>query len=75
MEYYYYEDDSTNWVRVHEGSCRYCNHGQGRQGSRLPDNRWRGPYASPDLAMDNAQATGKYNVNYCGHCLRRYRTQ
>ena len=71
MDYYVYVDDLTNHARVHRGSCGHCNYGQGRGKGRKPDNWWSDPFASAELAMDWARATGKRNVAYCACVLRQ----
>ena len=70
MTYWVYEDDRTNWVRVHEAKCRYCNDGKGIKGSRLPDNRWHGPFENDQEAITKAVSTGRRDVKGCGWCLQ-----
>ncbi len=66
--YWLYVDDPTNRTRVHTGACRFCNHGAGVKGSRLPDNRWHGPVALAD-AVAKARRIGKRDAAGCGRCL------
>ena len=70
MEYWVYVDDPTNRARVHKAACRFCNRGQGMKASRLPDNRWHGPFATKGQAVDKARITGRLDVRRCGFCLR-----
>ena len=69
MTYWVYVDDPTNRVRVHRGSCSYCNDGRGMKESRLPDNRWHGPYATEREAIDIALMTGRLDAKGCWFCL------
>ena len=70
MTYWVYEDDQTDWVRVHKETCIYCNDGQGRHRSRLPDNRWYGPCPTVRDAIDRALSTGRAYAGGCGECLQ-----
>ena len=66
--YWVYEDDSTNWARVHKGTCAYCNQGQGLHGSRLPVSRWHGPFLTREEAFSKLRATGRSNADGCKVC-------
>ena len=70
MTYWVYEDDPTNRVRVHRATCGYCNNGKGMKGSRLPDNRWHGPFGTEREAIELALSTGRLDARGCGSCLR-----
>ena len=70
MTYWVYEDDPTNCVRVHKATCSFCNDGKGIKGSRLPDNRWHGPFETVQKACDKALSTGRLNIKGCGSCMR-----
>ena len=71
MTYYWvYEDDSTNRARLHKATCCCCNDGQGMKGSRLPDNRWHGPFGTVREAIDCALSTGHLDAKGCWFCLR-----
>ena len=70
MTYWVYEDDVTKWVRIHEASCRDCNDGRGRKGTRLPDNRWHGPFESQQAAIEKARSLNRKDTAGCGNCLR-----
>lgn len=70
MEYWVYEDNPTNRVRVHKAACGRCNHGQGMKGSRLPDNRWHGPFSTKQFAISRALRTGRLDAKGCWFCLR-----
>ena len=67
MEYWVYIDDPTDWARVHKGTCRYCNHGEGVKASRLSNNRWEGPFDHPNEAAFAAGSFGKGDADTCGH--------
>ena len=68
MDYWLYVDDATNRARIHKGSCGRCNHGAGVKGSRLPDNRWHGPFKLAD-AVEKANRIGKRDTAGCHWCL------
>lgn len=70
MGYWVYEDDPTNRVRVHKASCSRCNDGRGMKESRLPDNRWRGPFGTEQEAVGEALKTGRRDARGCWFCLR-----
>ena len=70
MTYWVYEDDPTNRVRVHKATCGYCSDGKGIKGSRLPDNRWLGPFGTKQEAIDEALKTGRRDARGRGSCLR-----
>ncbi len=75
FEYWVYIDDPTNRVRVHVGSCRYCNHGKGVNEIRLPNNRWEGPFSDPDHAATAAVRGNRRDTKPCGHCLPDHRIE
>ena len=62
--FWVYEDDPTNRARVHRGDCRYCN----PCGTRKPDNRWHGPYATRADAFAAMRRLGKRDTGGCGIC-------
>ena len=67
--YWVYEDRPTSRARVHEGTCRYCNHGDGMGRGRIEaENEWYGPFVSRDDAFRRAGATGQRDVRGCGVC-------
>ena len=71
MTYYWVdEDDSTNRARLHKATCSRCNDGQGMKRSRLPDNRWHGPFGTVREAIDCALSTGHLDAKGCWFCLR-----
>ena len=67
--YWVYEDDVTDNARVHKGICGYCNHGRGIRETRLPDNRWIGPFETESEAHRQALRTGRSGVRGCKVCL------
>ena len=73
MNWWVYEDDDTNWVRVHRATCPDCNEGEGRYGSRRTDNRWHGPFPTRQEAIDKALSIGRKDAKGCGHCLPELR--
>ena len=67
--YWVYEDRPTSRARVHEGACRYCNHGEGMGKGRIEaENEWYGPFVSREDAFRRAGATGQRDVRGCGVC-------
>ena len=67
--YWVYEDRPTSRARVHEGTCRYCNHGEGMGRGRIEaENEWYGPFVSREEAFRRAGATGQRDVRGCGVC-------
>ena len=67
--YWVYEDRPTSRARVHEGTCRYCNHGEGMGKGRIEaENEWYGPFVSREDAFRRAGATGQRDVRGCGVC-------
>ena len=67
--YWVYEDRPTSRARVHEGACRYCNHGDGMGKGRIEaENEWYGPFWSREDAFRRAGATGQRDVRGCGVC-------
>ena len=67
--YWVYEDRPTSRARVHEGTCRYCNHGEGMGRGRIEaENEWYGPFVSREDAFRRAGATGQGDVRGCGVC-------
>ncbi len=64
-----YLDPPTNTTRVHDGACRFCNHGQGLHGLAGGEtSQWLGPFASPAAAAAAARETGKQIVQDCRVC-------
>lgn len=70
MNFYVYEDDQTERVRVHTGRCGQCHEGKGKKPSRQPSNRWHGPYATLADARAFAKTLQKKDTDVCGTCLR-----
>ena len=70
MDYWVYEDHPTNRVRIHKAACSRCKEGQGIKGSRLPDNRWHGPFGTEQEAIKVALETGRRDAKGCWFCLR-----
>ena len=69
MSYWVYEDDPTKRVRVHKAGCSRCKNGRGMKGSRLPDNRWSGPYETEGQAVEQALRTGQPDAKGCWFSL------
>ena len=67
-EFWVYENDPTNKARVHRGSCKDCNHGEGVQPERLPHNRWHGPYTTCADAFAVARSLEKRDTRGCRNC-------
>ena len=68
MDYWVYEDDPTNRVSIHKAACRRCKEGQRKKGSRLPDNRWHGPFGTEQEAIKMALETGRRHAKGCWFC-------
>ncbi len=68
MSYYVYEDDETNYVRIHRGECRDCKWGEGKKGYRLDDNRWHGAFPDKASALAKARKT-KRPIYECKICV------
>ena len=68
--YWVYEDDPTKRVRIHLADCHFCNNGQGVQETRLPDNRWCGPFKTKEDAIERALKTPDRDVAGRWFCLR-----
>ena len=67
--YWVYEDKVNSYARIHEGTCSFCNHGEGLFGIRNQrENEWHGPYGSREEALQGAEATGRREVRRCGIC-------
>ncbi len=64
-----YEDDIAAHARVHKASCWHCNNGRGH--SRLPSNRWHGPYASEAEALRLAVRLWPDDARVCNRCAGR----
>ena len=63
-----YEDDATNYARIHLGDCSFCNNGIGVRESRLPNNRWHGSFNNLEEAIQKAMNTDANNIAGCGVC-------
>ena len=74
MGYWLYVDDATNRARIHQGFCPYGNHGRDVKKSRLPDNRWLGPFKLAD-AVAEAKRIGKRDTAGCHWCLPDLRSR
>ena len=68
MDYWLYVDDATSSARIHKGLCSWCNHGAGVKETRLPDNRWHGPFRLA-AAVENAKRIRKRDTAGCHWCL------
>lgn len=69
MNFYVYEDDSRHYVRIHKGSCRHCNEGEGTHATRAPNKRWYGPYSTLSDAQNFAQSLKRKYTRNCMTCL------
>jgi len=68
MTYHVYENWMVRKARVHFSDCRWCNHGKGVHPDPSRDrDRWLGPFATLDEALQAAQAT-REPVSKCKHC-------
>ena len=65
MTYRVYEDDPADAARVHAATCSRCNNGVWMSGSRLPDNRWHGPFGTKLGAIDQALQTRRRDNKGC----------
>ncbi|QMW03810.1 hypothetical protein [Spirosoma foliorum] len=74
MNYYFYAYFRNPKVTLHVGSCRFCNNGKGMQPKKLGylTGRWRGGYASFELALEAAQGFSQdlgVQPVYCQRCF------
>lgn len=69
MSYYIYE----NWraeqkAKIHIGTCKHCNNGNGQNKEKTNLNgKWHGPYSSIEDALGVAHSLPR-NVSFCGIC-------
>ncbi len=75
--FFVYENWTNTFAKVHNGSCPYCNEGQGFQGrgTNTPSGRWHGPISTAQAAMDKAASLAAvysnravWVVEGCKHC-------
>lgn len=62
-----------NWVRnkaiVHRADCGSCNYGKGIHGSpTTKSSTWRGPFASANVAYEEAKSLRRDRTEGCKHC-------
>jgi hypothetical protein len=69
MNFYVYEDMTRKLVRIHKGSCRHCNEGQGTRLTYSPYKKWYGPYATLVEAQEFAQSLKRKSTRNCITCL------
>ena len=68
VEYWFYHDDgSSTYARIHVGHCPDCNHGTGKFDGLRPD-LWSGPYVTAEDAWSAALEDGRTDVQWCGNC-------
>jgi len=76
MDFYIYKNKQTKKLRVHKGSCSYCNNGNGCRGSRIrtENGEWIGPYPAHEDARTKARkianTEGWHDCRDCMHSLR-----
>ena len=69
MDFWVYEHFSNKRARIHTGTCRYCNHGQGVGGDQSnDDDKWHGPFNSFEEADKHAASLGQKDTRPCGVC-------
>jgi hypothetical protein len=68
MSFYIYEHE-TKYVRIHAGTCKHCNEGQGKRASQEIYGRWYGPYPTLEEAQGIAQTLNIKNTRVCWRCL------
>jgi len=69
MAFWIYEHFSKKRARIHDGECRYCNHGEGVGGNKdNDDDKWHGPYDTFAEAEAAAKALGHKDTRPCGTC-------
>lgn len=74
-EWWVYE----NWaatperVRIHRGTCRYCNHGSGINPNETANKnmKWWGPYSTWRKAWKVAQQLGREDTAFCKKCCKQ----
>jgi hypothetical protein len=77
MAFYFYENWTNTFVKVHRAECSYYNDGQGFQGRgrSTPSGRWSEPYKTAGEALTAARAAADrhanrsvWSVGTCGYC-------
>ena len=70
MAIYAYENYRNRRVTIHDGSCRDCNNGEGKNGTGpTPNGKWWPPFATVTEA--EAAVTGRQpTIRRCRKCLR-----
>ena len=67
--YWVYEDKVNSYARVHEGTCGFCNHGEGMgKGRNEKENEWYGPFESREEGFRRAHLLGRREVMGCKAC-------
>ena len=64
-----YEDKTASSATIHQGSCGYCNNGQGRGIGRNLKSAWYGPYAS-EAEANTAPIRAKSMFRNCNSCMK-----
>ena len=69
MAFWIYEHFAKKRARIHDGECRYCNHGDGVGGNKdNDDDKWHGPFDTFAEAEAAAKALGHKDTRPCGTC-------
>lgn len=75
--FYFYENWTNTFAKVHRGGCPYCNEGSGFQGrgTRTRNGRWSEAFSSLQEALRAAQTAADQHANrevwevgVCGYC-------
>ena len=69
MGFWIYENFGNKRARIHDGECRYCNHGDGVGGNKdNDDDKWHGPFDTFAEAEAVAKSLGHKDTRACGTC-------
>lgn len=74
-KFYVYRYFNTPHIKIHKGSCSYCNNGEGIHLEKSGLNsEWFGPFENYEDARKKAESVAKSkgidmsNVTDCGYC-------
>jgi len=74
IEWWVYENWNTrpDRVRVHKGTCLYCNHGSGIHPNKTSEGnvQWWGPYSTRKKAWEIAEQLGRKDTAFCKKCCK-----
>ena len=70
MDFYVNLMRANQLAKVHKAECAHCRHGRGhpRQGHRLKNETWSGPFPTREVAFARATRSGLRRADGWGHC-------